>query len=123
MRLSLILCFLYNVAAQSPVYSRAFLRDLKRVEIEKVQTESIALGIKYIEETILGAAKRGLLEYTFEPLEDCDLYIGTAGFPIVFDKEICENIISGIRALAYQRFPDSDIAYNKKTKRYRMKWD
>jgi hypothetical protein len=124
MRLSLILCFLYSVAAQSPVYSRAFLRDLKRVEIEKVQTESIALGIKYIEDTVLGAAKRGLLEYTFEPLEDCDLYLGEVhDLPIVFTKEICENIVSGIRTLAYQRFPDSDIAYNKKTKRYRMKWD
>ena len=128
MLVSLILCFLTMVTAQeahqAPVYSRTFLRGMKGAEIERVQKESINLGIKYIEDTILDAAKRGLVEYTFEPLEDCDIYVGSVHhLPIVFTKEICENIVSGIRALVYERFPDCDIVYNKKTKRYRMKWD
>ena len=47
----LILSLLYTVSAEIssvPVYSRTYLRGLKRLENERVQTDFINRGIAYI---------------------------------------------------------------------------
>ena len=50
--LAIILSLLYAVSAQPssflPVYSRTYLRGLKRLENERVQTDFINRGIAYI---------------------------------------------------------------------------
>jgi len=126
----LILSFLYTVFAQessSPhVYSREYLRGLKRVEKDRIQTEYIDIGIAYIEKAVFSAAKRGLVKYTTEPFESCEEYTKrprASPNGIRIDKEICENIINGIKTLVSERFPDSELLYDINTKQYTLKWD
>lgn len=121
----LILCLLHIVSAQ-PIYSRTYLRALKRHEIERVQTETINMGITMIENYVFTAAKQGLTQYTTEPVNGCesaDIYGPTEFAPFGIDKEACENIVNGIRKLVSERFPDSELLYNANTKQYTLKWD
>ena len=122
----LILCLLYTVSAQlvSPVYSREYLRDLKRLENERIQLKMINRGIKIIEEVVFNAAKQGLTYYKTEPFNGCEIFTKPSELaPFGFDKEICENIINGIHTLVSERFPDSELLYEVTTKRYTLKWD
>jgi hypothetical protein len=122
----LILCLLYTVSAQlvSPVYSRKYLHDLKRLENERIQLKIINRGIAFIEDAIFTAAKQGLTNYTTEPFNGCERFTKPSELaPFGFDKEICENIINGIHTLVSERFPDSEISYDDITKRYTLKWD
>ena len=131
--LSLILFFLYTVSAETisaktlsdkPIYSRIYLRGLKHLEDERIQADWINRGITYIENAVFAAAKQGQVKYITEPFEGCDAYTRPSeGSPLGIDKELCEKVITGIRALVSQRFPDSAILYNPKTKRYMLKWD
>jgi len=120
--LSLILCILYVVSAQP--YSRVYLRGLKRMEDERMQAEYIYQGFAYIQDAIFTAAKQGHLYYTIQP-PSCgsDPYeVAISGYPML-DKDICNNIVYGIRALVSERFPDSDLLYDADTGRYTLKWD
>jgi hypothetical protein len=124
----LILSLLYIVSAQTssllPVYSRLYLRGLKRLENERIQTDYINMGITYIEHGVFTAAKKGFLKYTTEPFLGCEAYSSTELEPSNrIDKDICERIVSGIRILVSQRFPDSEILYDSNTKQYTLKWD
>lgn len=123
----LILSLLYTVSAETssvPVYSRTYLRGLKRLENERVQTDFINRGITYIEGEVFKAAKRGLVKYTTEPFEGCEAYAGPNELaPFGFDKEICENIVNRIHTLVSERFLDSEVLYDIATKRYTLKWD
>ena len=118
-----ILCLLYTVSAQAPVYPRAYLRSLKRLESERVQAEMITNGIAMIEAAVFSAAKEGFGQFTTLPFEGCELY-GTSQFaPPGVDIAACEHIVNGIRALVSERFPDSELMYDARTKRYTLKWD
>jgi hypothetical protein len=118
-----LILFLFTVSAES-VYSRIYLRGLKNVEIERMQTEFIYSGITYIEDAVFRAAKQGLVKYTTERFEGCDVY-ATAheDSPMRMDKDVCENIVNGIYTLVSERFPDSEIIYDADTKQYTLKWD
>ena len=120
--LVLILSLLYAVSAQTsnhPVYSRIYLRGLKRLENERIQSEYINMGIKYIEHSVFTAAKQGSVKFITEPFPGCEFY----SLPIGVDKAVCENVVKGIHALVSERFPDSEILYDTATKRYTLKWD
>jgi hypothetical protein len=97
---------------------------LKRVENERIQAEFINRGITYIEHSVFTAAKRGLLSFTTQPFDGCDTNINPSELaPYGFDKEVCENIVNGIKTLVSERFPDSEILYDTKTREYTLKWD
>ena len=117
----LILCLLYTVSAQvsadSPQYSRMYLRGLKKLENERLTADYIYKGIMYVENAVLTAAKQGFLKYRTEPFEGCKAYSE------IIDNNTCENIISGIKKIVSERFPDSEVFYNTNTKRYTIKWD
>ena len=118
--IALILSLLYVISAQTmPVYSRIYLRGMKKLENERIQTDFINRGITYIEHNVFKAAKQGLVSFTTEPFEDCDAYAR----PFEFDKDVCENIVNGIHRLVSERFPDSEIIYHANTKQYTLKWD
>lgn len=133
---ALILSLLYAVSAQN-VYSRAYLRGLKRIENERIQTQYIHIGYTYTEDAVFNAAKQGLMQYKTRPFLPCETpgefppvtvaYNDPNDSPIMitnmFDKDVCENIINGIRSLIIQQFPDSEIIYDADTKRYTLKWD
>lgn len=114
--LILILSLLYTVSAQTSVYSRIYLRGLKRLENERIQSEHINMGITYIEHSVITAAKQGLVQFTTEPFNGCETYTR-------LDKAMCENIVKGVYALVSERFPDSEVLYDAATKRYTLKWD
>ena len=106
------------------IYSRIYLRGLKRLEDERLQTELINRGFTYIENAVLTAAKQGSIKYITEPFEGCEAYSRPSELsPMGIDKVICENVITGVRALVSERFPDSNLLYNSNTKRYMLKWD
>ena len=122
----LILFLLYTVSAQTvlPVYSRKYLRGLKRVENERIQAEFINRGITYIEHSVFTAAKKGLLSFTTRPFYGCETDIDPSELaPYGVDKAVCENIVNGIKALVSERFPDSEILYDTTTRQYTLKWD
>lgn len=121
--LAIVLSLTYAVSAQTssvlPLYSRIYLRGLKRLENERIQSEYINTGITYIEDSVFAAAKQGLVNFTTEPFPGCELY----SLPIGVDKAVCENIVNGIHALVSERFPDSEVLYDAATKQYTLKWD
>ena len=133
----LILCLVYTVFAKrgpppvsansddaTHVYSRTYLRGLKRLETERIQAEFINRGITYIEHSVISAAKRGLLRFTTEPFYGCETDINSSELaPYGFDKAVCENIVNGIKRLVHERFPDSELLYDATTKQYTLKWD
>jgi hypothetical protein len=125
--LILIISLLYTALAQtsnSPVYSRIYLRGLKRLENERIQSEYINRGITYIEHSVFAAAKQGLVKFTTEPFPGCEFYSSPSHDLLNgVDKAVCENIVNGIHALVSERFPDSEILYDATTKQYTLKWD
>jgi hypothetical protein len=123
----LICCFLYTVSARvlevtRPEYSRMYLRGLKRVETERIQTELITRGIAYIENAVFSAAKQGHLHYTTEPFLGCEV-IHSELFAAGIDTQACEYVLQGIKTLVAQRFPDSELLYDKNTRRYTLNWE
>lgn len=125
--LVIILSLLYVASAQIsstlPVCSRIYLRGLKRLENERIQTDFINRGVTYIEENVFRAAKQGLVKYTTPPFEGCDTYSGSDDLaPFGFDKDVCESIVNGIHTLVSERFPDTDLIYDVNTKQYTLKW-
>jgi hypothetical protein len=116
--IALLFLLLCTVSAHpSSVYSRVYLRGLKRVENERIQAELITRGITYVEDAVFRAAKRGEVRYTTEPFEGCDAYIGGG-----VDKDVCETVVTRIQTLVTERFPDSDLTYDANTKQYTLHW-
>jgi hypothetical protein len=93
---------------------------LKRVENERIQTQFINMGITYIEDGVFSSAKQGLVKYTTERFEGCETYEFP---PMKLDKDVCENIVNGIKSLVSERFPDSEVIYDANTKQYTLTWD
>jgi hypothetical protein len=139
--MKLILLFILVINANAnPIYSREFLRN----QINQLKSEYIQEGVKYIENKILSLAKKGHTQYITEPVPDCVEYSkqyiqgesvrcergedcieeGYEGSHerIFKDPKICEYIINEIYNEITKEFPDSNIMYNKKTRRYRIKW-
>lgn len=124
----LILSFLYFVSAQSPsampIYSRAYLLGLRQLENERVQAHLINRGIWYVENAVFHAAKQGLVKVTEYNYQGCEAWSRPSEIaPYGLDKEVCENIIDGIKKLVSERFPDSEVIYDTKTKQHTLKWD
>ena len=117
----LILLLLYTVLGQTssplPIYSRVYLQGMKRYENERIKTELINQAITYLETEVFTAAKKGLVKYTTDPVEECE------NNEFRLDKEVCENIVNEIKTLVSERFPDSDLIYDTNTKQYTLKWD
>ena len=119
----LLLSLLFAVSAQTTVYSRTYLRGLKQLENERVQTEMINTGIAMIEYSVFTAAKEGFVKFTTQPFEGCELYVKSQFTPPGVDKVACENIVNRIKTLVSERFPDSEVLYDANTKQYTLKWD
>lgn len=117
---SLILFFLCRVSAEEigPIY-RVYLRGLKQAENERKQAALINEGITYIEDYVFTAAKQGFVEYTTESFQGCEVY----SKQMKLDKEVCENVVTGLRKHVSDRFPDSELIYDKNTRKYTLKWD
>jgi hypothetical protein len=134
-----ILLFILVINANA-IYTREFLRN----QINQLKDKYIQEGVKYIENKILLLAKKGHTQYITEPVPDCVEYSkqyiqlesvkvkecedcieeGYEGSQeqIFKDPKICEYVINEIYNEIIKEFPDSDIMYNKKTRRYRIKW-
>jgi len=114
-----VLCII-AVAARGPTYTRTYLRDQKRIadekqrlEDEEYHTQLVIKGVEYIETSIFDAASRGETKYS-PPFNGC------YGNPK--DIKTCELVVPRIRAVITQRFPDSEISYDKTTGTYIMYW-
>jgi hypothetical protein len=116
---------LYSVLANDvSVYSRTYLRSMKRLEDDRLQAHLINKGIAYIEAQVFKAAKIGLLQYTSEPFPGCQYYSSPSDIsPNGLDTTACENIVNKIKKLVSDRFPDSKLSYNETDQRYTLYWD
>ena len=126
--IALIISLLCVASAQTtstlPVYSRIYLRGLKKLEDERIQTDFINRGFAYIEDSVFKAAKQGLTKYTTVPFEGCEAYSRPSELAqFGLNKDVCENIVNGINKLVSERFPDSEVLYVANTKQYTIKWD
>jgi len=116
---ALLLSLLYTASSQeiAPIY-RVYLRGMKQTEDERIQAAMINGAITAIDERVFSAAKQGLLEYTTEPFEGCEIYSKRGNI----DRSLCETVVAGIREHVSHRFPDSKLIYNEKTLQYTLKW-
>ena len=135
--MKLILLFIVAINANA-IYSREFLRN----QINELKNEYVQKGVEYIENKILSLAKKGYTEYTTVEIPDCLQYSKQyskqysecegegcniqsyegSNERIFQDPKICEYVISEIYNKIIKKFPDSNIGYNKKTRRYRITW-
>lgn len=100
-------------------FTRSYLRDMKSVEEERHDRELIDQGFKEITDMIFTAAKGGNTEVSSPPFEGCTTY--SHQFHISLYR--CQDILSGIENNVRHFFPDSDLSYDDKTKKYTLKWD
>jgi hypothetical protein len=116
MLMFILLSILSTASAES--FSRSYLRDMKRVEEERINRLQINGAVNYIKQLIFQAAKNGLTEISSEPFEGCKYSRDSQ-----ISLEACEYIVSEIQTTITQIFPDSDLSYDYKTKKYTLKWD
>ena len=116
MLMYILLSILSTASAES--FSRSYLRDMRRVEEERNNREQINGAVNHIKDLIFQAAKNGLTEISSEPFEGCKYSHNSQ-----ISLEACEYIVSEIQTTITQMFPDSDLSYDNKTKRYTLKWD
>jgi hypothetical protein len=116
MLMYILLGILSSVSAES--FSRNYLRDMKRVEEERYNREQINGAVQHIKQLIFQTAKSGLTEISSPPFQGCR-FTYTEGMRV----ETCEYIVSEIQAEITHMFPDSDLSYDDKTKKYTLKWD
>jgi len=112
----ILLGILSSVSAES--FSRNYLRDMKRVEEERYNREQINGAVQHIKQLIFQAAKSGLTEISSPPFEGCKYSPDSQ-----ISLETCEYIVSEIQTEITHMFPDSDLSYDDKTKKYTLKWD
>ena len=112
----ILLAILSTVSAES--FSRSYLRDMKRVEEERNNREQINGAVHHIKQLIFQAATNGLTEISSGPFEGCK-YSQHSQISV----EACEYIVFEIKSEIMQMFPDSDLSYDDKTKKYTLKWD
>ncbi len=108
---------------KSNVYSRIYLRGLKKLEDEQIQHNYIIEGIKNIENEVFIAAKKGLSQVTSPQFNGCEEFSINYHFEKLIDKDTCENIVNKIHELVIKHFPDSELLYDSETKQYTLKWD
>ena len=112
----ILLGILSTVSAES--FSRSFLRDMKRVEEERKNRLHINNVVQHIKQLVFQAATNSLTEISSEPFEGCKY-----SYHSQISVEACEYIVSEIKSEIIQMFPDSDLSYDDKTKKYTLKWD
>ena len=117
MRLAYILLALVSMVSADEVYSRSYLRNMKRAKEEADDKIFVSEGVKEVEEYILRAATDGLTHINLPPAH-CN---GAFEFHVSVDR--CESIIKKIKGVIVKKFPDSDISYNKNTNVYTVRWD
>jgi hypothetical protein len=122
-----IFCLLFgasvNATEESFVCSRNCLHKLKTIEDNKIRTELINNGIKYIDDGVFNAAKKGYTQFTTEPFYGCTYYSDRESELGRVNFDSCEYVIKEIRKLVSQRFPDCKIIFDNKTMRYSLVWD
>ena len=116
MLIYILVSILSTVSAES--FSRSYLRDMKRVEEERYNREQINGGVHHIKQLIFQAATHGLTEISSPPFQGCRY---SPDDPM--SVETCEYIVSEIQSEITHMFPDSDLSYDDKTKKYTLKWD
>ena len=116
MLIYILVSILSTVSAES--FSRSYLRDMKRVEEERYNREQINGGVQHIKQLIFQAATHGLTEISSPPFQGCR-FTHIEGMRV----ETCEYIVSEIQSEITHMFPDSDLLYDDKTKKYTLKWD
>jgi len=112
----ILLGILSTVSAES--FSRSYLRDMKRVEEERNNRLQINGAVQHIKQLVFEAATNGITEISSEPFEGCK-YSPYSHMSV----ETCEYIVSEIEANVIQMFPDCELSYDNKTKKYSLKWD
>jgi len=112
----ILVSILSTVSAES--FSRSYLRDMKRVEEERYNRKQIDGGVQHIKQLIFQAATNGHTEISSPPFQGCRY---SPDDPM--SVETCEYIISEIQSEITHMFPDSDLSYDDKTKKYTLKWD
>jgi hypothetical protein len=91
---------------------------MKRVEEARQNRQQINGGVQHIKQLVFQKATNGLTEISSPPFEGCKY---SRDDPM--SVETCEYIVSEIQSEITQMFPDSDLSYDDKTKRYTLKWD
>jgi ABC-type Zn uptake system ZnuABC Zn-binding protein ZnuA len=91
---------------------------MKRVEEERKNRLQINNVVQHIKQLVFQAATNSLTEISSEPFEGCKYYHHSQ-----FSLEACEYTVSEIKSEIIQMFPDSDLSYDDKTKKYTLKWD
>lgn len=112
----LLFCLIASVSAES--YSRGDLRDMKQQEDKKLYQYYINEGVQQIENSVLQAAKEGQTQLS--------IYNPGCIEIIQNDKRItierCEYILNKIKFEISNKFPDSDLTFNKQTNKYKLDW-
>ena len=117
MRLAYILLALVSMVSADEVYTRSYLRNMKRVKEEADDKKFVSEGVKGVEEYILQAASDGLTHINLPPAR-CN-----GAYQSLVSVDRCESIIKKIKGVIVTKFPDSDISYNKNTNVYTVRWD
>ena len=112
----ILLCILSSMSDAE--FSRSYLRDMKRVEEERQNRLQINGGVQHIKQLVFQAATNGLTEISSPPFEGCKYSHDSQ-----LSLEACEYIVSEIQSEIMKMFPDSDLSYNDKTKKYTLNWD
>ena len=116
MLMYILLGILSTVSAES--FSRTYLRDMKRVEEERNNRLQINGGVQHIKQLVFQAATNGLTEISSPPFEGCKYSHDSQ-----ISLKACEYIVSEIQSEIIHMFPDSDLSYDDKTKKYTLNWD
>ena len=121
MFLILVLTFAFAQEAVAQ-YTRSFLHGLKAHEDKYKLNEIINSVVSHVENKVLEAAKEGKTYYT-EPFYGCDsgMYRDTSGLPNFLTKH-CELITEEVKVKVQKLFPECDLAYDARTKRYILSW-
>jgi len=102
------------------IYSRAYLRGMKQAADKEKELYILTQVSNAAKNTILTAATNGLLESSV-PFPGCAQFIRENGHNIPI--EMCKRIAQGVVAFITQRFPDSELTYNKEQKIYTLRWN
>ena len=113
----LIFCLLGLVASE-PIL-RSDLRNLKRLEHERINKEIINSGFSDIQNEIIRKAKAGETKLQI-PFAGCDAEFRRFG--IGFTIEDCEYIVNEIKEKGNINFPDTAITYDETKKMYFIDW-
>ena len=121
----LLLLVLGLAQSVTGAFTRSYLRGLRNAEMQKWITSAA----DYIQDDVVRVAKTGFTHYTLEQPVDCvgvvenKIRVDHNPVNVIRTLEECEAIVDKIRKRVVKRFPDSDITYDEKTKKYTITWD